>query len=82
MNLYKYLDKHIVHALKNRAIKVSSLLELNDPFDCFPAYDLSISKRELKQNITSSDALDNCWKRDAWIRKKTKGPASGGDRRD
>lgn len=70
MKLYRYLDKHIIHTLKNRALKVSCLLGLNDPFDCLPSYDFNISRRELKQNITSSDALNNLWQRDSFVRDK------------
>lgn len=37
MRVYRYLSlDHGLHALQNNMIKIGRLLELNDPFDCFP----------------------------------------------
>jgi hypothetical protein len=59
MRLYKYCDAGGLEIIRACAIKVSSPLELNDPFDCNPIFDVQTpsSRSVLEQKILEGSVL-------------------------
>ncbi len=59
MRLYKYCDAGGIEVLRSCSIKVTSPLELNDPFDCMPVPDTwtTESREALKRQIESKSAM-------------------------
>jgi hypothetical protein len=64
MRLYKYCDAGGIEILRSCAIKVSSPLELNDPFDCKPVPDnwTPASKAALQKQITEKSPMGRALK--------------------
>ncbi len=70
MRLYKYVDSHIVNILEEQRLKVTPLLDLNDPFESLPSFDLKYNMQQLKRRFLRKDGIREMWERNPSYQKK------------